>query len=153
MEGSRAYEQAFPSAGADELESLIRARTKREGAERFDDVFETADNRTRGWMIRKALLADGTRPGLPVTSTLRLRRLLAEEMSQVSMGRSRRLARDLLLVGLGRDLAGERWTALARELGVSLTLAHRLYQDHRTAFHEQADYATRATELAHRALT
>jgi len=48
----------------------------------FDDILGAANASTRTWMMRKALLADGTRPGLPLLSLARLQNLLAVQRAR-----------------------------------------------------------------------
>jgi len=42
----------------------------------FDDIFGVATASTRAWMTRQALLADSTRPGLPLLPLARLQNVL-----------------------------------------------------------------------------
>jgi hypothetical protein len=106
-------------------------------------------------MIRKAHLADGTRPGLPVLPLARLERLLGDPRLAswvVGCGRSERSGRRVAAVGLGRDLCGATCSGLARRLGISASLASRLYVVHRAELRDGGAYAARIAELVRRGL-
>jgi hypothetical protein len=61
------YEQAFPRARSKALQPILKARiASRCQLDPLDDLVGNAPGRVLKWMRRKAALADGTLPGMPV---------------------------------------------------------------------------------------
>lgn len=102
-------------------------------------------------MTRKALLADGTRPGLPLLPRAMLRELVYDGRKREWMVRRGRAQRDgwsVAYIGLGRDLCGATLEQLASELGCSVTWTRRIDALHRAELSEPTAYATAVIELA-----
>jgi hypothetical protein len=123
-----------------------------DGTDPWDDIVTTSNPTTRQWMIRKAILADGTRPGLPLLAISRLDRIIEvgrlHEAWVVRRGRSDRDGWTVAHVGLGRDLCGQTLRTLAERSKVSETKVRRLYATHRAELREGTVYARRIAELA-----
>jgi hypothetical protein len=134
------YRAVFGNGKDPEVAELVRARLAAEprGEDPLDELLTASSERVLGWMRRKALLADGTKPGVPLVSLSRVRRCLRSIPSEVG---------ELLLVGLGRDYCGARLKDLARELQVNETTIARRYEVHRREMLENEAYATKAAEL------
>jgi len=150
------YERGFPSRDGAGLVQLVEARLEHRGERDFlDDVVGAADTSTRAWMMRKALLADGTRAGLPLLPLARLLDLIGERRSRpwvVMRGNSVRDGWEVAHIGLGRDLCGATIDRLASDLGMSATKARRLYAFHRSELEERGPYAASVADLAQRGL-
>jgi REP element-mobilizing transposase RayT len=136
-----------------ELGQLVEARMRHaDGTDPWDDIVTTSNPTTRQWMIRKAILADGTRPGLPLLAISRLDRIIEvgrlHEAWVVRRGRSDRDGWTVAHVGLGRDLCGQTLRTLAERSKVSETKVRRLYATHRAELREGTVYARRIAELA-----
>lgn len=134
------YDQAFPARNAAELTQLVEARLEHNGDQDFlDDIVGAADASTRAWMVRKALLADGTRPGLPLLPLARLQRIVESRRARpwiVKRGKSERGGWSFAYIGLGRDFSGATVDRLANDLSISATNARRIYAFHRAELNE-----------------
>lgn len=149
------YPEVFgrlPEALARVVEARWRAGNTRDP---LDDLLAAAPVRIRDWMRRKARLADGVLPGLPVADPAMVEAAL-REVSSEEKGPWRVGQRDgwlVLRAGLARDLCASRLEETARNLGVALSTARRLVLAHRGALEADAIYAERASRVAHRALS
>lgn len=135
-----------------ELAQLVEARMRHvDGPDPLDDIMTASSPATRQWMIRKAILADGTRPGLPLLAISRLDRIIEEkrihETWVVQRGKSVRDGWSIAHVGLSRDLCGQSLRAIAQRTGVSETKVHRLYAAHRAEMRERTEYSRRLAEI------
>jgi REP element-mobilizing transposase RayT len=146
------YDETLSVRRPAELRQLVEARmTHGDGEDPLDDIVSAANPATRHWMVRKAILADGTRPGLPLLSSSRLERIIEEGRHKpwiVTRGQSDRDGWSVAHVGLGRDLCGQTLRNLAHRLGVSETKVRRLYATHRAELDEETGYSLRVVELA-----
>ena len=124
----------------------------------LQDLVAAASPEVLAWMERKARLADGTRPGLPLVSPGTVDALVATHRRRapsavVDLGpRRRRSVWALARVALLRDLAGETYAATGRRLGESRAAVARTAEEHRAALASDAGYRGIVTELARRAL-
>ena len=148
------YEAVHAVRRPAELRQLVEARMAYdEDKDPLDDLVSTSNPAIRRWMVHKAILADGTRPGLPLLSIARLERILQERRHApwvVRRGRSDRDGWILAHVGLGRDLCGQTLRALAKRLSMSETKVRRLYATHRTELEEGTAYSIAVVELTGR---
>ncbi len=148
------YEETLWVRRPAELRQLVEARMAHDdGKDPLDDIVSTSSPATRQWMVRKAILADGTRPGLPLLSISHLDRVIQagrHEPWSVRRGRSDRDGWSVAHVGLGRDLCGQTIRALAARLNVSETKVRRLYETHRAELEEETAYSRAVVELAGR---
>ncbi len=127
-----------------------------DGEDPLDDIVSAASPATRHWMVRKAILADGTRPGLPLLSVSRLERIIEERRHEpwaVKRGQCDRDGWSMAHVGLGRDLCGQTLRVLAERLSVSETKVRRLYATHRAEMQDETAYSLSVVEVASRELS
>ncbi len=140
--------------------SLIKARLAHPDDEDdpLDDLRSKVPGRVWDWMVRKASLADGTRPGLPVVGPLQvvdmLERFRLEGMGQdVSLpGTRRRTAADLLLIGLLRDLSGQPWAEIGQRVGMHPSSVREAHRHHTRLILEAPPYAELAHDLMQRCI-
>lgn len=124
----------------------------------LDDLVGTASENVRAWMVRKAQLADGTHPGLPMVTPETVAAVVAARGQALPTARIRvgprtdRSTWAVALVALLRDVAGESYASIARRTGSTSLDARRRYAEHRAALETDADYAATLTELAREAL-
>ena len=153
---AKSYERAFPPLEAESMSGLVLARMQATSErDSLDSILDAADPGTQHWMTRKALLADGTEPGLPLASAALLDRALraSEHRFEVrTVGRRRRDERLLVRVGLARDLCGLTFARLAGELDCSSERVRRLYAEHRQALEAGGAYADRVAHVARTAV-
>ena len=125
-----------PSRACPELEDLVRAAP--------DSVYQ--------WMLRKARLADGTPPSMPIAPA----GLVLEVCSRASAirpdwrlrrGRNDVDAWSVIRVALLRDLCGQSWVEIARRCSVGSTSTRRHYRCHQDWIVANGDY-TRALGCA-----
>jgi hypothetical protein len=137
-----------------ELCQLVVARMANyDGEDPLVDLVSGSSPSNRQWMVRKAMLADGTRPGLSLLSISRLERVIEERRHEpwlVRRGRSDRDGWSVAHVGLGKDLCGQSPRALAERLSVPETKVRRLYATHRAELEEEAAYSRAVVELTGR---
>lgn len=154
----QAYSRVFGASLTDEHRSWVELHHRNRHCGDDLAVFASgAPERVREWMLRKARLADGSRPGLPVTGMDSARRALAHlepRLAGIRFGtRQTQIgAAELIETMLLRDLCGMPWQEVGRACGVSLTAAHYRYQLHRTQFALAGNYAETAVEAAQRAI-
>lgn len=150
-----AYQREFRPRAGSALARLIERRLAQGAleADSLDDLVAAAPERVHAWMLRKAALADQTRPGLPYADAQTVdaawRRSGAALPGDVGgrRGPGRPLAR-VLRVALLRDLAGLRYTAIAQRCGTSVTEARRCYRQHAARLLEHAAYASTFATIA-----
>jgi len=150
----------YPAVTADgafaELEELVTARLRSDArADPFDDLVGKAPPQVREHLRRKAALADGS-PGLPCVPASRVGRIVAgrsrAESWSLRFGPRTVSGWAILEAGLRRELAGQTFAAIARDLDVSGMQASRLSQKHMRLLVESDDYADRAAAIAAAAL-
>jgi len=123
----------------------------------LDDLLLAAPPAVLAWMRRKALLADGTRPGSAVVDPQSVRAAIARSQATHPTWRVRltQKSRDAWLVaaiGLLRDLCGVSWVEAAALVGRSDSNVANLYRAHRRLLGEDDAYAARVSQVAHSAL-
>lgn len=98
------------------------------------DLLSMAEPEVRSWMVNKAALADGTRPGAPLASPITIQERI-EELSSCEPGWRIKLRRkgaqgwDVLAAGLLRIASGLTQEEVARRLETSRSRARRLIVD------------------------
>lgn len=119
----------------------------------LDDLLGAAPAQIRGWMERKARLADGTKPGLAMAPPSVVVHVVEDLRSRgrrlpwtAKNGRVRE-AWGIALAGLLHDLAGQSQTAVAARLEVSTTAVARRLQGHAQLM-AGPEYATRVGRVA-----
>lgn len=147
-QGSRTatYDRMFAPRLSDRQKAWIEARLAGK-ARRFDELDRLLGNAeaVADWAHRKARLADGTEPGVPVldpeTAIDAIHSaggLLANVVARPRSGRMRP-AGDLMATALLRDAAGESFVSIARRLEVSSSTPQKYYRLHGECL-EDAEY-------------
>jgi REP element-mobilizing transposase RayT len=155
-----AYARTFAPRLSPALSRFIERRTAGRAREpdALDDLVGAAPPSVHAWMVRKAHLADGTRPGLPMATPEAVVRVVdihdrrSPGIHVVVGRRSERSLRELALVALLRDVAGETFEAIARRTGMTLTEVWRRYAEHRRVVPSDARYGSRVVDLVREAL-
>jgi REP element-mobilizing transposase RayT len=138
--------------------AFIDARIRGRGREsQYESVVDAAPTNVAAWMLRKARLADGTAPGLPVAGT----QTVCEVIDALGRGTDSRITvpggrqhvrRDLLLAGLLRELCGVSLAHVARQLGTTDARAKRLFDYHWRCVADVEEYRLHAAEIVTRCL-
>lgn len=122
-----------------------RFRSSASGAP-LDNLVGAVPDQVARWMRRKAHLADGTEPGLPIAGAETVldeldatAEVLAEQTLRLPGCRVHPL-RDLCGVGLLRELSGEGIAAIARRLRMGDSRARRMLELHVRALGESDAY-------------
>lgn len=135
----RTFVRGFTAAHRELVERRIATRSR--GPDAIDSLLEGSSPAVRDWLVQKAALADGTRPGLPVVPPQTVLDVVA-----------RAGASPMTLALLLRDLAGATFEEIAERTGGSAPTALRLCRRGRARLVADASYARRVAELGHRAL-
>lgn len=151
----RAYAARFAAASPC-LNRLVEMRERARGRQdELDDLVGAAPPRVLEWMRRKAALADGTSPGLPVSdpqSVDAALRAVTSIDSSLERGRLACDARRIARVGLERELCASTFEEIGQNLGVTATAAWKLHGLHRKMMAEDEGYAGQIASLAFKAL-
>ncbi len=155
-----AYPKVFGGPLAPSSKCLVERRL-RAGAsadDPLDELLQAATPRVRAWMRRKAELADGTEPGIPLVAPEIVQELLEAEKSlrgpwPVRTGRRSRDGWLLARVGLLRELCATTYEEAARRSTRTTQSAWTLHKHHRQLLLEDEDYSLRMAELAKAVLT
>jgi len=155
-----AYRAAFPLQLTPSLRRFVQLRIAglARGPDPLDDLIGAAGGEVLAWMHRKARLADGSRPGLPLVAAGTVLGLLdvarrASPNAAVSLGpRTQRSTWDLALVGLLHDVSGESQASIARRARIPASEVHRLRREHRAVFLADEEYARLVTDIGRRAI-
>ena len=154
------YTQLFGAPLTPSLRRLVERRLAA-GPQSFDpldELFEAAVPAVRAWMRRKAELADGTRPGIPLVDAESVEEVLARAKGlggewTVKLARRPADAWAIARVGLLRDLCGTTFGEMGRRYGCSLQGAYRLHGQHRSLLLGTEDYRERVEGLAGQVLS
>ena len=141
-----------------ELNEVVEARMARSAQDPLDDLIGMAPLQVQAWMQRKAKLADGHRPGLPVCGRRGLRRALDENIERrgvwwVEDGRQTRRGEQLIWVGMLRELCGCIWPEIARVCEGSESSLRRLGSVYRRLLVTDSAFAARAAEVGYAAIS
>lgn len=155
-----AYARTFGGELDPSIEELIERRLGHPATndDEWDSLIDAAPPRVLAWMIKKARLADGTKPGLPYVPAAFVRRVVDEEQVERGMwscraGKvKRRDAWPIVRVGLLRDLSGMTYAEICRAEGCSANMAARRVQQHAGLLEVDSDYRERAARLGSRCL-
>ena len=123
----------------------------------FDDVVAGSPMRTQDWMLRKALLADGTQPGVPAAdaNSLLVEARAAQQREPSWTVRATSKTADgwpIVLSALLKDLCGLTTDQVAGITQASTGTVSRRLAAHRVLLGSDAEYLSRAGDLAHRAI-
>jgi hypothetical protein len=116
------FEEEGPGAGSQWLVGRRLLRAARGQEDPLDDLVGAAPERVRAWMLRKARLADGTEPGLPVVSPVVLAGCIERRgpgpAESLVLGHRRVPAGEVLTAGLLRECSGLRLEEIAGRMGI-----------------------------------
>lgn len=153
---TEAYRRVFPLRLTPALRRFVERRIAgvARGPDPLDDLVGASSASVRQWMERKARLADGTLPGIPlatpeaVTAVVEAHRRRSPD-ARISVGpRSERSLWDVVRIVLLRDVAGESLSMIGRRFGASATDVWRRYTEHQGAIGRDLEYAEVLTGLA-----
>ncbi len=155
----RSYAAVFGGPLRASLRSLVELRTARaaRGSDPLDDLVHATPARIRAWMRRKARLADGTGPGLPVCDPTSVVEVVAAARRRsgswtVHPGQKPVDAWLQVQAGLLCDLCGRTSSQVARALVCSESGVAKLRARHRVWMLEDERYAARVAQLVVEAL-
>jgi REP element-mobilizing transposase RayT len=159
--GTRIQAYARLHAGSSALDALdvlarcLDGRAPTEGMD-IDELLGGTQAIRRTWLEKMARQADGTRISMPVVHPRNVVRVLDEggaweRTPLLPRGRSLSL-RDVLEIGLLRDLAGMDYRSIGELIGLSRSAAAKRYDRHRRAMQEDATYGDVAASIAASAL-
>jgi hypothetical protein len=145
----QAYRRLFSPRLSEALRRFVEARLDHpaRAADDLDDLVGGSPEEVQQWMCRKARLADGTKPGMPMADGRSVRQVIDSHLKQagrieVATGRRRpRRVRALLEVALLHDLAGETFRTIGRRLLLHETQVHRTYGEHQIAMTANRAYS------------
>ena len=151
-----AYRQVFGHPSR-ELAEVIESRTCHPaGEDPIEELLAAGPRELQNWMVRKARMADGTDPLLPVVSLSRLEKeieMASRRSWRLSFGGRPRDAWPVILAGLGRDYCGAGLAHLGKATGLSVTTAAKLCRYHREAMQEGGEYSRQAAAILEKALS
>ncbi len=140
----------------DALARVVEARWRsRVADDPLDDLVRAAPGTVVEWMRRKALLADGVRPGLPVLAL----QSVGEAIHSLSDGAvdewtiGARSGWRLLHIGLARQLCGLGLDEIGEHVGLSRSATSKAARLHARLLRTDSEYAKRAGLVAGRALS
>lgn len=123
----------------------------------FEDLTSSSVAAVHSWFVRKACMADGTRPGRTWVSTARIQQVVSDEKKRnpnwlVRSGRVRRSGWPLLQAGLLRYVCGLRLQEVASRQGCSQSASQHRVRVHDGLMTEDPDYAEFASRVLARVL-
>ncbi len=147
---------AIPLSDAEQEMVERRLIAPRHRDDPLDMLVGGAPSVVRGWLKRKAELADRTVPGLPLATPSVLLEILAELEPNspglvIKPGRKAIDGWNVLRVGLLRQACGSTFSEMALRLGASASQAHLWTAEHSRQMLSNEDYsatATRALSMA-----
>ena len=150
------YEDAFGRGLPGALRDVVARRIECGSREDpLDELLRASPRGVLDWMRRRAALADGTRPALPVCDLASIEAVvLAALRAHPDWFRNRadRLFASLARAGLGHQLASAGQAAIAAWLGCSASQAWKLIRCHRVRVTTDPEYAQRVAGMAGEAL-
>ncbi len=158
-ERALAYQRRFGRDISSEECAVIELRlsTAAHGDDCWDSLVGAAPSRVMSWMLRKARLADGTKPGLPYVAASRVLAVVAEESRGLELrctvsGTRKRDAWPVLTVGLLRELAGLTYAAITRYTNCTASTATKRQVQHRYLMVHDPEYRSRCANVASKCL-
>lgn len=119
----------------------------------LDDLVGSSNSNVRAWMERKAKLADGARPGLPMVAPETLTALVRAERrltpyARIDVGsRTERSLWDVVFVALLRDVASA-YKAISHRTRSTPASSRRRHLEHRSTLTADRAYADAVTRPA-----
>jgi putative transposase len=153
------YALAFGGPVPASLERLVQRRLElpADSEDPLDDLLEAATGRVANWMRRKAMLADGSRVGLPICDFDALRTVLGAARKEqgawsVQLSRKPVDAWRQAKVVLARDLCAASFAEAGALAGVTEGGAWKLYRRHVECMKLDGAYEQRISALAERVM-
>ncbi len=153
------YLTAFPSRVDPEVRAWVEKQLSQRPIREVEDVSlkHAYSPRVVRWAVRKAELADGTRPFRPVLPPNAVERHVARARKRGPrlLGYFKRIGKDawhLLRAGLLRMLAGCKHKEIAMRVGRHAATVSRDLQDHRRLYEVGGEYARLADTIASAAI-
>lgn len=148
------YEQVFgqlPDSFARVVEARWHARAVEDP---LDDLVASSPARVLEWMRRKARIADGVPPGLPILDACSLDAAIGEVMhgEHGDWKLGSRDGWDLIRIGLGRELCGEDLEAIGARVNKASSTVSTSCRLHQRMLGENEEYAQRVARVAELAL-
>jgi REP element-mobilizing transposase RayT len=150
----RAYDDVFPPDCHPSVQWLVKRRLQMPEAREdpLDGLLGLPTARVRDWMRRKAALADGSSPGIPLVDPTTLLSVAGklercEPAWVVRRGRSEQPGWPRLRVGLLRDTCALRIQEIANRLRMSPSSVHRCNRENRLLLESDARYRDRAAQV------
>ena len=154
--GAAALDEAFPSRIDEDFRRWVEIQLSKRLPDELEDVSlrHAGSPRVLSWTIRKAKLADGTRPWLPVAPAKLVAKAIENAKAKVGplLGRFARRAKDAwvnLGAGLLRMLAGCAHYEIGLRVGRHASTISRDLRDHARLLERDPDYAGLHSRLAH----
>jgi REP element-mobilizing transposase RayT len=145
------YEPAFGGLPT-ELDRIVEARMECRGQEDpLEELLKPTPGAVLDWMRRKAALADGTRPFLPVCDEGTVAKAFRAKARKDAwtLGESGRVdGWEVVLAGLSVELCGSTQSAVAARLSCSDTHVGKLLRLHRRRILDDPGYGERVERLA-----
>jgi hypothetical protein len=153
------YQRVLGPRAGSPLARLIEERLARGAVEEdpLDDLVAAAPARVYDWMVRKAALADQTRPGIPVVDGETVDAAWTRSSARITgevrgrHGPERTLAQ-VARVALLRDLGGLSHTQIAARCEVSLAECRTRYRLHASRLTRDAAYSAACNVIVSEAL-
>lgn len=157
--GPEDYALAFGGPVPTSLERIVQRRLElpADCEDPLDELLGAAVGRVAAWMRRKAMLADGTRVGLPICEIESVRSVIRTARSERSPWsvRSSRKAVDAwpqVQVALARDLCAATLAEAGALAEMTEAGAWKLYRRHKECLANDQDYADKIATLVQQVL-
>lgn len=152
---ARVFSRGFPAHRFELVERRILAPSSEKDP--LVDLIAAAPEQVLAWMRRKARLADGTRPGIPVSSAACISDLVRQRRERqggydISGPKKTFDGWKHLEIGLLRDLAGCTYKETATRVGSRLHNVIHALERHREWVLKDPDYGSQAARLAAEAI-
>ncbi len=144
----RRYDEVFGAAVPEALREVVDRRIRSGAVEDpLDELLRATPREVLAWMRRRAALADGARPGLPVCAPSTVDEVI--DAARVAAGEAC-VPRTwyALRAGLSHSLASSPQHAIARRMGCSSSQAGSLVRIHRRRMCAEREYAEQAAGMA-----
>lgn len=149
---AEALSTGLPDSTSRLVERRIRTPKVAHPPDPLDHLVNATPETVLRWLRRKARLADGSRPGLPVADPYSVRHAVSARRRrspkwEIRRKRKARCAWEVLEAGLLRDLTAATFTEIAVRIRRSLPTATRLCGEHVEFLRLEGAYAKVAAEV------
>ncbi|MEM7515883.1 MAG: transposase [Planctomycetota bacterium] len=148
------YAAVFPVLPRRQVRVLELRSKSRAEEDSIEDLVHASPRAVRDWMRRKARLADGTQPGLPIVALTDLKRAVQRHArrDREAWKLGRREGWQVVLANLMRELCGLSFDEIGDQLDQSRSTVFRLRREHSKWIAEDEEYARRSSAVAIEAL-